>query len=220
MKQFISSQKDRFRASFDRRPKDYPRQVVFVGTTNESHYLTDPTGNRRFWPVRVTRQIDIVWLQANLDQLLAEALSYVDGGDRMHPTQREQVELFDDQQRERAVENALESAIRRYLYDDNQKLTMTGINGTTVEETSLCDLLSALGISVDKQTQVMTKQASAALSRLGWERGRASGTVSRSTMAGSTRPVGADTAGVDERPYQDQPPTQGQTREELDACPF
>jgi putative DNA primase/helicase len=174
VKQFISSQKDRFRASFDRRPKDYPRQVVFVGTTNESHYLTDPTGNRRFWPVRVTRQIDLDWMRANMDQLLAEALQYVEAGERFHPNQAEQVALFDDQQRERAVENALESAIRRYLYDEHQKLGLTGTNGSLVDEITLSDLLSALGITVDKQTQVMTKQASAALSRLGWERGRAS----------------------------------------------
>lgn len=175
VKQFISSQKDRFRASFDRRPKDYPRQVVFIGTTNESHYLSDPTGNRRFWPVRVSRQMDLAWLRENLDQLFAEALHHLAQGERFHPTQTEQRELFEPQQLERTVENALESAIRRYLYDENQKLSMTGLNGAMLNEITLADLLTALGISVDKQTQVMTKQASAALGRMGWERGRSSG---------------------------------------------
>jgi putative DNA primase/helicase len=175
VKQFISSQKDRFRASFDRRPKDYPRQVVFIGTTNESHYLSDPTGNRRFWPVRVTHQIDLDWLRQNIGQLFAEAMTYVDAGQRFHPTQQEQRELFDAQQHERTVENALESAVRKYLYDEHQRITLTGLNGTLVNEITLAELLSALGISVDKQTQVLTKQASAVLGRLGWERGRASG---------------------------------------------
>lgn len=178
VKQFVSSQKDRFRASFDRRPKDYPRQVVFIGTTNESHYLSDPTGNRRFWPVRVTRPIDLDWLRDNLDQLYAEALHYFEAGHRFHPTQREQVELFDPQQLERTVENALESAIRKYLYDENQRITINGQNGTLLNEITLADLLTALGISVDKQTQLLTKQASAALGRLGWERGRASAKTS------------------------------------------
>lgn len=175
VKQFISSQKDRFRASFDRRPKDYPRQVVFIGTTNESHYLSDPTGNRRFWPVRVTRFIDLDWLDANLDQLFAEAITYVDAGERFHPTQGEQRNLFDAQQLERTVENALESAIRRYLYDEDQRVSPYGQNGTLINEITLADLLTSFGISVDKQTPVLTKQASAALGRLGWERGRASG---------------------------------------------
>lgn len=174
VKQFISSQKDRFRASFDRRPKDYPRQVVFIGTTNESHYLSDPTGNRRFWPVRVTRFIDLAWLRDNLPQMFAEALHLLDAGQRYHPTQREQLELFDPQQSERQVENALESAIRRYLYDEDQKVSLSGVNGSLVAEITLADLLTALSISVDKQTAVMAKQASAALGRLGWERGRAS----------------------------------------------
>ena len=174
VKQFISSQKDRFRASFDRRPKDYPRQVVFVGTTNESHYLSDPTGNRRFWPVRVTRFIDLDWLRDNLPQMFAEALHMLDAGQRFHPTQREQLELFDPQQSERQVENTLESAIRRYLNDEDAKPAMNGVAGWMINEITLADLLSALSISVDKQTAVMAKQASAALGRLGWERGRAS----------------------------------------------
>lgn len=175
VKQFISSQKDRFRASFDRRPKDYPRQVVFIGTTNESHYLSDPTGNRRFWPVRVNQFIDLDWLRENLDQLFAEALHYLAQGARFHPTQKEQRELFDPQQLERTVENALESAIRKLLYDEDQKVGISGRNWSLVDELTLADLLSALTISVDKQTQVLTKQASAALGRMGWERGRASG---------------------------------------------
>jgi len=176
VKQFISSMKDRFRASFDRRAKDYPRQVVFIGTTNESHYLSDPTGNRRFWPVKVTRQIDLDWMRARLDQLFAEALFYLAAGERFHPTPKEQRELFDLQQAERTIENSLESAIRKYLYDEEQRVVgMTGLNGSLLDEVALADLLSALGISIDKQTQVLAKQASAALGRMGWERGRAKG---------------------------------------------
>ncbi|MEY2892669.1 MAG: hypothetical protein RJA98_2577 [Pseudomonadota bacterium] len=221
VKQFISSQKDRFRASFDRRPKDYPRQVVFVGTTNESHYLTDPTGNRRFWPVRVSRQIDIAWLRENLNQLLAEALTYLDAGERMHPTPGEQKRLFDPQQRERAVENALESAIRRYLYDEDQRVPMNGINGSLVSEISLGDLLTTLGISVDKQTAVITKQASAALGRLGWERGRASskGGVKVRPWVYRRPPLEEDDAGV-EALADDNSPAQGSNQEKADTCPF
>lgn len=98
----------------------------------------------------------------------------LDAGQRFHPTQREQLELFDPQQSERQVENTLESAIRRYLNDEDAKPAMNGVAGWMINEITLADLLSALSISVDKQTAVMAKQASAALGRLGWERGRAS----------------------------------------------
>lgn len=51
IKLFISKQSDRFRAAYGRRVKDYPRQCVFIGTTNEQQFLKDMTGNRRFWVV-------------------------------------------------------------------------------------------------------------------------------------------------------------------------
>ena len=174
VKQFVSSQKDRFRASFDRRPKDYPRQVVFIGTTNEDHYLVDITGNRRFWPVRITRLIDLDWFRAHRDQLFAEALSYVDAGERFHPTTAEQVRLFEPQQAKRQIESAIGAAVIRYLHDEDQKAGIHGENGTLVNTITVSDALSRIGISVDKQTHVVQRQATAALRKVGWVRFRSS----------------------------------------------
>lgn len=176
VKQFVSSQKDRFRASFDRRPKDYPRQVVFIGTTNEGRYLIDTTGNRRFWPVHVTRQVDVAWFREHVDQLFAEALAYLDAGERFYPTPAEQTRLFDPQQGQRQVENAIESAIRRYLYDESQHVSASGLNGALVEEVTVSGLLASIGISIDKQSAVIVRQASAALRSLGWTLHRSSKT--------------------------------------------
>ncbi|EYC51712.1 conjugal transfer protein TraC [Hylemonella gracilis str. Niagara R] len=174
VKSFISSAKDRFRASFDRRPKDYPRQVVFVGTTNERHYLSDPTGNRRFWPVACTRDLDIAWLRENVEQLLAEALHDLGNGARFWPTREEQRELFDPQQQVRVLQNPLESAIRRYLYDEDQKVPQFGENGALLQRITLSDLLTAIGYTVDKQTPAVAKQVAAVMHALGWELKRAS----------------------------------------------
>lgn len=174
VKQFISSAKDRFRASFDRRAKDYPRQVVFIGTTNEGHYLVDGTGNRRMWPVRITRRVDLDWVLANREQMFAEAMHRLDAGERFHPTAKEERELFVPQQQQRMVDNAIEAAVLRYLYDENQRVSPTGENGSLVNEVVLSDLLTKLGISLDKQTHVIVRQAAAALDHAGWERGRSS----------------------------------------------
>lgn len=72
LKQFISQPVDRIRVPYGRLTESFPRQSIFIGTTNSSEYLKDTTGNRRFWPVRVT-QCDFDALKRDRKQLLAEA---------------------------------------------------------------------------------------------------------------------------------------------------
>lgn len=51
IKLYVSKQRDRFRPAYGRRLQEFPRQCIFIGTTNESQFLRDTTGNRRFWVV-------------------------------------------------------------------------------------------------------------------------------------------------------------------------
>lgn len=74
-KAFLSSQVDRYRPSYGRNHIEQPRQVVFVGTTNERTFLKDSTGERRYWPVQAT-EIDLEALEEDRDQLWAEAMAY------------------------------------------------------------------------------------------------------------------------------------------------
>ena len=52
LKATVSRTHDKARLAWDRNPRDYPRQCVFIGSTNDDDYLRDPTGGRRFWPIR------------------------------------------------------------------------------------------------------------------------------------------------------------------------
>ncbi len=168
VKRFVSSPTDLFRATFDKRPAKYPRQVVFMGTTNEAHYLIDTTGNRRFWPVRLGRPPDLEWLRENLEQMLAEAVHRVDAGERFYPNRDEEARLFKPQQSARQMESSLDSAIRTYLYDENQKVPMGQPNGSLVGEITMQDLLARIGYTIDKQTDAVVKKAGAVMHMLGW----------------------------------------------------
>jgi putative DNA primase/helicase len=79
IKRILSNRVDTYRASYGRRSKDYKRQCVFVGTTNEDEYLEDPTGGRRFWPVPV-RAVDLDLVREVRSQCFAEAVAALKGG--------------------------------------------------------------------------------------------------------------------------------------------
>lgn len=51
IKNYLTQQEDRYRAPYAKHAKTHPRQHINIGTTNDHNYLTDPTGNRRFWAV-------------------------------------------------------------------------------------------------------------------------------------------------------------------------
>ena len=53
VKAYITSQEDAYRPPYGKHVVTVPRRCMFVGTTNNPQFLTDKTGNRRFYPVKV-----------------------------------------------------------------------------------------------------------------------------------------------------------------------
>lgn len=51
MKAFISKKSDRIRMPYASRSEDFPRHFSFISTSNNLRVLTDPTGNRRYFPM-------------------------------------------------------------------------------------------------------------------------------------------------------------------------
>lgn len=88
VKHFISKQVDTFRPAYGRVSETYPRQCVFIATTNMLEFLRDPTGNRRFIPVLVqpSNIKKDVWtdLDADIDQIWAEAVHLYEEGERLY----------------------------------------------------------------------------------------------------------------------------------------
>lgn len=73
VKAYLVRRTDTVRPHYGKLMSDVPRQSVFIGTINEGQYLKDPTGNRRYWPVRVGT-CDAGGLGRARDQLFAEAM--------------------------------------------------------------------------------------------------------------------------------------------------
>jgi predicted P-loop ATPase len=84
-----SRQVDGQRLSYGILRTDRLRQFLLFATGNKAEFLTDPTGNRRFWPVKVAglRDADMVARVAEVrDQLWAEAVeAYRRGEDCLLP---------------------------------------------------------------------------------------------------------------------------------------
>jgi predicted P-loop ATPase len=81
VKSFITRRVERFRAPYGRHIAEHPRSCVFAGTTNQSDYLRDDSGNRRWLPV-LCGPVRLDELRRDVDLLWAEAvILYRDNGD-------------------------------------------------------------------------------------------------------------------------------------------
>ena len=89
IKAFLSRQKDTYKVPYDKYPHDFPRQCIFIGTTNNLDFLpNDRTGNRRFIPVLANTEMaeahpldDEVETRAYIEQAWAEAMEIYRSGD-------------------------------------------------------------------------------------------------------------------------------------------
>jgi putative DNA primase/helicase len=80
VKSFLTRRRDDYVEKYEKHPTRRERTCCFAGTTNESDWNKDPTGARRFWPVRC-RRADDSWVADNRDQLWAEAVARYKAGE-------------------------------------------------------------------------------------------------------------------------------------------
>lgn len=77
IKSFLSSSEDMYRVPYSRDVLRYPRNSVIVGSTNREDFLTDATGNRRFWVISIPENhtIPIEALKSFREDLLGWAVA-------------------------------------------------------------------------------------------------------------------------------------------------
>ncbi|MHC6181094.1 virulence-associated E family protein [Clostridium sp. JNZ X4-2] len=119
VKSFISRVDDKYRASYGVNVENHPRQCIIVGSTNaENGFLRDISGNRRFWPVRIsgnsvkkswqitTEEVQQIWAETSYLYKQGEKL-YLEGDDDVL-ARGEQADAMETDEREGLVRTYLD----------------------------------------------------------------------------------------------------------------
>lgn len=155
VKAFITRQIEVYRPAYASEEVDEPRRCVFVGTTNKDNWLTDSTGGRRFWPVRVTR-VDLDAIVADREMLWAEAVAAFKNGEQWWLDQELSNAARVDQE-DRMQIDPWRAEFNAYLEGRN--------------EISIKELLRAcLGMLPQDQNRGHSNRASECLQAEGWHR--------------------------------------------------
>jgi predicted P-loop ATPase len=155
-KAFLSSSVDALRPPYHRDIEDFPRASIICGSTNKNEFLSDETGNRRFWVVPVQKKIDVALLTQERDAIWAAAVAAYKSGEQWWLTPEEDALLAQANQTWQATDS-WEVAILNNLQDK-----------------SICtisDLLTkAIGLELPKQNKGEQMRVSNILRRNGWTR--------------------------------------------------
>ena len=174
IKLYISKQVDRFRPAYGRRLQEFPRQCVFIGTTNEEQFLRDTTGNRRFWVVDTPSEpLKDMWelTAADIRQIWAEAVELYNAGEKLFlPKDIEAIAR--EVQESYAEENPRAGIVAEYLdrllpegwdtldsYTRREWLATDAVG--TIERTTVCTLeiwVEALGGNPDRLDRYGAKE--------------------------------------------------------------
>lgn len=132
IKAFITRTVDRFRPPYGRRVIEAPRECVFAGTVNNSEYLKDDTGNRRFWPVEIV-SIDLDSLKRDRDQLWAEAFALWKSGQAWWLESPEVAAAAAEEQAKRQAHDPWHEKIEEHVRFSNTA-SIRDILGTVLEK--------------------------------------------------------------------------------------
>ena len=153
LKSFLTRTKETYRPPYGRGEVHEPRQVVFIGTTNEATYLRDETGSRRFWPIR-TGAIDTDALTRDRDQLFAEAFVRYQRDEKWWPKGDFETRVMLLEQEERFEADPWEEPISEFLKDKDR--------------TTIAAVAMAVGLSIGLVGTMQKRRMTAVMRRLGW----------------------------------------------------
>ena len=117
LKAFLTEQTDHYREPYARFEVSRPRRTSFCGTVNPREYLTDPTGNRRFWTVHV-EEMDVDSIFKYTKDWYAQLWKQIEEEYKMNPKEY----LLTPQEQEEVCQRNKE--YEASLYGEDEFLTM------------------------------------------------------------------------------------------------
>lgn len=165
IKSFLSRTFDRYRPPYEPYVIKVLRQCVFAGTVNPETYLQDPTGNRRFWPVKCST-INLSGITDQRDQLWAEAVVQFRHNAKWWLTDREILQLAKDEQSARVESDSWDDLIEDWLQFDNGIRRFAPITDVSVGEI----LSDVIKLEAAKHNRGEQMRVSNYLKKNGWER--------------------------------------------------
>ena len=174
LKSFITIRTDTIRRPYGRYTEDIPRRCVFAMSTNDTQYLKDETGNRRYLPIEVQDEVNIDWLKENRDQLFAEAVKRVRDGEDVYLIPFEEAEK---KQMDRLMSSPYEDIIDEWLKDPKYYSDANGgfmSHNIAEDGITIADVwIGALDGSKNRITRREEMMIARALQKLGLEKIRA-----------------------------------------------
>lgn len=114
IKDFITSARDVFRPAYGLKQLKCPRRFILTGSTNNGSFLTDQTGSRRYWIIRVNQNIDIATLEQEVDGIWAAAVRAYDNKEQWWLTEEEE-KLLEQSNASYTYENPWYEPIKEYI---------------------------------------------------------------------------------------------------------
>ena len=130
VKAYITSQEDSYRPPYGKHVQTIPRRCMFIGTTNNPQFLTDKTGNRRFYPVKVKSFAYKLYdnekrVKEYIRQCWAEAVYLYKEGKLQAFARKEVLEQIREAQEAAMEDDWRIGAIEQYLEDQKKAANST-----------------------------------------------------------------------------------------------
>lgn len=159
-KAWIASSVDMVRPPYERAVKDMPRPSVIGASVNETTFLTDTTGNSRYWVVDTgDNYLNREWLKEHRDGIWAYAVNLHESGckfwfDTDNPDDMALFKLQNQLNEDYAAVDPWEAVIDDYL-DGLEQTTMKGVT-------------TQLDLTIDKQNKGTEAKIGKIMNKLGW----------------------------------------------------